>query len=450
MKQDMTRGSITRTLVLFSIPLALSGLLQQLYNWVDALIVGNFAGEGALAAIGATGTVSGMLLAVVMGFSVGVSIVVSHAYGEGDHALIPKVAGSFAVLMGAASLVLSLAGVLLAAPFLRLLRTPADILDDAVRYLRIIFLGMPAMAVYNIYNAALRGIGDSATPLKAIAVSAVVNLALDLLLVAVIPLGVAGAAIATSLSQWMMTAYLIVTTPRRHPLLAFRFGRGAVDGPSIRRGLSLSVPTAAQSAVRSVGGLMLQNVMNGFGSLTVAAITTAYRIDSLILLPVNNIGAGVSTFAAQNAGSGDMDRARKGLRAGMAVAFLTSLVTTAVIVLLGGTLLALFGISPEAVAIGRDFLSFCGVFYPVFGLQCALIGYLQGVGDVRFAAFVTISGLAIRVAASYLFRGAAGNRIIAYSEMASWVYCLIVAGARYAYLGRKGAGRQVSGTGAAK
>ncbi len=434
LRQDMTRGPITRTLVLFSLPLALSGLLQQLYSWVDALIVGNVMGEGALAAIGATGTVSGLFISLVLGFSVGVSILISQAYGAGEREIIGQVTGAFTVLLGGLAILLAVAGIALTHPLLTLLGTPPDIIDAAGTYLRIAFLGIPALAIYNIYNAALRGIGDSRTPLLSIAVSAVANLVLDILLVKVIPLGVMGAAIATIISQWLMALFLMVYAPRKHPLLGYRFGRGMMDLPTLRRGMSLSVPTSVQSAIRSVGGLLLQNVMNSFGSTTVAAISTAYRIDTLILLPVMNIGSGVSTFVAQNKGAGDMNRANKGLRAGLVIALVTSLITTSVVVILGGTLMRLFGITEEAVTIGRDFLFFCAVFYPVFGVQHAIIGYLQGIGDVRFTAFASISSLALRIILSYAFAKIAGNRIIAYSEMVSWVYCLIICTMRYRWV----------------
>ncbi len=431
MDRDMTRGSIARTLVLFSIPLVLSGLLQQLYSWADALIVGNFVGEGSLAAIGATGTVTGVFLSVVLGFSTGVSIVVSQAYGAGEKDVISRVTGAFALLLTGASVLLAVLGIALAGPLLRLLRTPSDIFDLSRTYLCIVFAGLPALAIYNIYSAALRGVGDSRTPLMAIAISAVSNVLMDLLLVAVIPMGVAGAAIATALSQWAMAAFLIWYAPRKHPLLRYKIRKDLFDRAVLSRGFSLGVPTTFQSAIRSVGGLLLQNVMNGFGSTTVAAITTAYRIDSLILLPVVNAGAGVSTLVAQNKGAGDLSRAHKGLKAGALIALVSSLVTTAVVVLLGGTLLRLFGITEEAVRIGRDFLFFCAVFYPIFGVQQAFLGFLQGMGDVKFAAFASISSLAVRVLLSYLFADTFGNRIIAYAEMVSWVYCLLICIARY-------------------
>ncbi|MDL2319090.1 MATE family efflux transporter [Eubacteriales bacterium OttesenSCG-928-A19] len=434
----MTEGPIARQLIRFSIPLILSGLLQQLYSWADALIVGNFAGEAALAAIGATNAVHTLYVALLAGFSVGVSILVSRAYGERDDAAVTRTSSTFLLLLTAMSLGLVAIGLLLSRPLLVLLGTPEEIMNQALEYLRIMMLGLPFLAAYNCYNAVLRGIGDSRTPLLAIIVSSLLNVALDLLFVGGFGWGVAGAAVATVLSQALMVVFLIVYVPRRHTLLRLPPRRSMVDKTALRGGLSLSLPTTLQSGVRSIGALMLQNVQNSFGAQVIAAITTAYRIDMLGLLPTTNIGAGISTFTAQNHGAGQLDRARRGLWIGSAIAFVTSLVTTVIFVLAGETLMRLFGVSEGAVRIGRDFLHFCAVFYPIFGVQTAFIGYLQGMGDVRFAAFATISSLAMRVVLSYAFAGIAGHAIIAYSEMASWVYCLILCVGRYWFRFRKG------------
>lgn len=431
MEGRMTEGGIAKQLIRFSIPLILSALLQQLYSWADALIVGNFVGEASLAAIGATGVVSGMLIAILQGFSVGVSVLVAQAFGRGDDDAVTRTSATFVVFLLTVSLALTAAGIALVGPILRLLGTPADILSLSTEYLMIVLAGMPALAVYNIYSAALRGIGDSRTPLWAIVVSSVSNVVLDLLFVAVFGWGVAGAAIATVIAQALMALYLALFTPRKHAQLRFRISFRSMDRKALGQGLSLSLPTALQSGAHSIGGLLLQSVMNGFGTQVVAAITTAYRIDSFGLQPTVNIGAGVSTFTGQNKGAGLLDRARRGLWVGSAISLVTALVTTVLFVLAGAPLMRMFGVSEGAVAIGREFLYFCSVFYPVFGVYSAFLCYLQGMGDVRFAAFASVSGLVVRVVLSYAFAATIGWRIIAYSEMASWVYCLVICWIRY-------------------
>lgn len=436
----MTEGNIGGQLVRFSIPLIFSALLQQLYSWTDALLVGNFVGEASLAAIGATNVLYGMFLAILQGFAVGVSILVSQAYGQGDTGSVRRSASTFVLVVLGVSLALVAIGIGAVRPLLRLLSTPEEILPEATQYLTVLYLGLPAMAVYNILNAILRGMGDSRTPLLAIVISSLSNIALDLLFIAGFGWGIAGAAWATILAQVLMTAFLLAYVPRRHPMLRRAERERLIDRMVLRRGVSLGLPTALQSSVHSVGGLLLQNVMNSFGAQVVAAITTAYRIDSMGLLPTINIGSGIATFVGQNKGAGQMDRARRGLRVGSGIMLATSLLTTALFVLLGASLMRLFGVSEGAVRIGRDFLYFCAVFYPIFGLQQAFVGYLQGIGDVRFVAFASISGLAVRVAISYAFAGAFGHQVIAYSEMASWVYGFFVCMGRYLWVRRRPAG----------
>lgn len=437
MENRMTKGSIAGTLIRFSIPLVLSGILQQLYSWTDALIVGNYVGEAPLAAIGATGTLSTLFIATIVGLSSGVGVFVAQAFGEGDRESITGASSAFVLLLAPLSMLLSCAGILLARPLLRLLGTPADIFDLSAKYLRIVLLGLPCLTVYNLYSAVLRGIGDSRTPFLAIAVSSLCNVALDFLFVAVFRMGVSGAAVATVLSQLMMAVFLVIFSARRHPLLRLRMAWGSLRHPGLRKGMSLGLPMALQSGVRSIGGLMLQNIMNSFGSQVVAAISTAYRIDSLALLPTINIGAGVSTFSGQNKGAGDLRRARRGLGVGSIIALMTSLATTAVFVLFGAQLMRMFGITEGAVMIGREFLRFCAVFYPLFGIYNAFLGYLQGMGDVRFVSFASISSLALRIVLSYALSGILGHRVIAVSEMASWVYGLLLCLGRYCMLWRE-------------
>ena len=421
-RHDMTQGGIARTLIAFSLPLMLSGVLQQLYSWADALIVGNVVGEGALAAVGATGSVVHLFLSLVMGFSVGVSILSAQATGQGDPVLVNRLASLFLLLIGGLALAMAGCGGLLTDPILRAMDTPADILADAALYLRIILAGVPFMGIYNVYTAVLRGIGDSRTPMWSIVVSSVGNVALDLLFVAGWGWGVGGAALATVLSQAAMTVYVAVISAKKHPELRVRLSRDIFDRELLARGMRLSLPTAVQSGVLSVGSLMLQNIVNSFGTQTVAAVTTAYRIDTIGLLPAIQLGAGITTFTAQNEGAGNRDRVRRGIKAGVPLSAAAALSTTAVIIFFGRPLLALFGLSDESVAIGYAILIRLAAFYPLFGPMNALTGYLQGIGDVSFASGITTAALAVRIGASYLLTPYLGNRVIAYAEALSWVF----------------------------
>ena len=426
MARDMTKGSIARTLILFSIPLIFSGLLQQLYSWADAFIVGYVEGEAALAAVGASYVISSLFVSVITGFTSGVSILSARLFGTSDEGAQKKILCSFALILGGIFLALSLLGALLTGPFLKMLDTPADIFDESRRYLGIVMLGMPFLAVYNVYSAVLRGVGDSKAPFLSVLFSSVLNVILDVVMVYCLRWRVAGAAIATVVSQALMTVFIVVYAVRRYEILRFRASKKLFDRGVIRDGCRLALPITIQSGVSSVGHLVLQNFMNGFGTVTVAAITSAYRVDSVILLPIINLGTAISTITAQNAGANRPDRVRRSLTVGSAIMAVTSLALTALVVIFGGSLVAVFGVTPEAAQIGADFFRALGSFYIVFGLATAMRGFLEGIGDVVFSGVNSIAMLAMRIALSYLLADFYGNMVIAWAEAYAWCFMLIL------------------------
>lgn len=436
MTGDMTRGPIAKTLIAFSVPLILSGILQQMYGWADALVVGNFAGESALAAVGTTGTLTTLVISLLAGFTTGMSIMISQLFGSGEHDAVTKTASTFTAFTIAASTALSVLCFFAAGPLLSLLKTPADVFDMALTYTRIIYVGVPFLAAYNIYTACLRGIGDSRTPLVALVVSSVVNIALDLLFVAVFRWGIAGAAWATVISQAAVAFFTAIYSRRRSALMRFSFGRAMLDKALFSRGIRLGLPIAGQRTVRIGGQMMLQHVMNGFGSTVVAAITSAYRIDTVAMMPVIYLGSGISTFTGQNIGAGNRLRARKGLYVGSAAAALVAGVIIAVIVPFGGRIIGIFGVGAQAAGIGGRFLITCAMFYPIFAVNNALTGYLQGLGDVYFTSLAGFGELAVRLGVSYAMRGTWGHAVIAWAEIISWLFLLAALGGRYLYLRR--------------
>ncbi len=413
-------AGIMRTLIRFSLPLILSGILQQLYNWVDAFIVGNVEGELALAAIGATGTIINFYLTAITGFTLGLTILVAQKYGSGQVDFIPKVLSTFAMLFGGLFLLLSALGMGASGPMLRLLHTTQDTVHMAEQYLRIIFAGVPFLAVYNVYSAALRGIGDTRAPFFSILLSSAVNVVLDIVFVGVLRWSVSGAAAATVISQAAMTVFLVVYTTRRHPFLHFRICKGSFVRTALVQGAHLGIPPMIQSSVSAFGGLLLQNFMNGFGTQTVAAITTAYRIDTIILLPIINLGSGISTVVAQNHGAGEEGRARRTFAVGSGMMAVVSLLMTLLVIPTGGYLIAMFGVGPEATEIGRGFFQRIASFYVVYGMATAVRGYLEGLGDVMYSSAAGIASLVFRIAASYALASFFGNMVIAYAEAFSW------------------------------
>lgn len=417
MSRNMTQGSLAGILVRFSIPLVLSGMLQQLYAWADAFIVGNVEGEQALAAIGATTALSNLFVMVITGITLGPALLSARLWGQGRREEIRGVLSSFALVLGAAFVVIGLGGSAAVRPVLAAINTPE--LDQASRYLGIVLLGLPFVAIYNVYAAVLRGMGDSRAPLLAVLVASVVNVGLDLVLVAGLEMGVAGAAAATVAAQGMMMVFIIFYTVHRLPVLRFRPGRNSVDRAKLREGLALGVPSALQSSINSLGGVALQDFMNGFGTQTVAAITTAYRVDTVLLLPIINLSSGISTVAAQNMGAGRPDRARETLRVGSIIMAVTSLVLTGVVLLVGAPVIALFGVTEQAAAQGGAFFANIAGFYLIYGLSMALRGFLEGLGDVLYSSLTGIGCLGVRIALSYALASWAGWRIIAWAEAVS-------------------------------
>ena len=419
-------GGIAYTLIRFSLPLILSGILQQLYNWADAFIVGNVEGELALAAIGATGTVVNFYLMAITGFAIGLAILFAQKFGSGETAAIPKLLAAFSILLGLSFALLAAVGIRLTAPLLRLMHTTPDTIQLAENYLKIIFAGVPFLAVYHVYSAALRGIGDSRAPFLAILFSSVLNVALDLLFVAWLHWGVEGAAAATVLSQAAMTVFLIAYAAKKHALLRLSAGKGRMDRALLAQGVRLGLPPMIQSSVSAFGRLLLQNFMNGFGTQTVAAITTAYRVDSIILLPIINLSSGISTIVAQSYSAGEKKRAQKTFTVGTLLMAAVSLLLTGLVIPTGGPIIKLFGVGPEATAIGQNFFYHIACFYLVFGLATAARGYLEGLGDVLYSSIAGIVSLASRIIASYAMAARCGNLVIAYAEAFSWGVLLLL------------------------
>jgi putative MATE family efflux protein len=437
MNTDMTKGSIVKTLAVFCAPLVLSGLLQQLYSWTDAFIVGNVNGELHLAAIGATGSVSGLIISLITGFSVGISILSAYLFGSGEKDEIKHVLSSFTIVLSVIFTIICLLGILLSGPALRLLKTPDDIMEISKAYIQIIMAGLPFLMVYNIYSAVLRGVGDSKTALWAIVVSAVSNIILDILFVYGLGFGASGAAVATVISQVFMAVFIVLYSAKKYPYLSFKISKHSVNRKILFRGFRLSIPTALQACVHSTGNLLLQNFMNSFGTQTVAAITTAYRVDSIIMLPMLNLGAGVSTIVAQNTGAGNHTRAKKGMFVGMGLIAVTSVLITSMVIPTGGILISLFGVTEEAVLIGQRFFSIIAMFYLPFGIATAIKGYLDGVGDVIFSSIANIVALIVRIVLSFSYRPVYGNDIIALAESVCWLVLLGICIVRFVLISRK-------------
>lgn len=426
MGKDMTRGSIARSLVLFTVPLVLSGILQQLFNWVDAFIVGNVEGELALGGVGAVTSTYNLFVMSIVGFTSGLSVLAAQQYGMGEREGLKRTLATFSLLLGGVFLAVSALGAALTPVILSLMDTPERIFPFSQQYLRVIFWGFPFLAVYNTWSAVLRGLGDSRAPFLAVLVCSLVNGGLDVLFVALLRWGVTGAAAATVLSQGAMTVFIIRYALGKYPILRFPLKREVLKKAVLTEGSKFGLPPAIQSGVTSFGNMLLQRFMNGFGDQTVAAITTAYRVDTVLLLPIINFGSGIATVVAQNTGAGSPERARRALKTGAVMIAGISLCLTLIIYLFGGFLISIFGLTPESVDIGRAFFRRIASFYVVYGLAMACRGYLEGLGDMVFSGLAGVAALVVRLIASYVLAGVLGRMVIAYAEALSWLALLLL------------------------
>jgi len=418
------KQSTARELIAFSLPLIMSGILQQLYSWADAFIIGRAEGELPLAAVGATTSISYFLINTILGFTLGLSIMGAQHFGRGDKDSVRRIKSCFLPLLTAAYAVLSALAYAFAAPILRLMNTPADIFEDALGYLQIIFAGIPFLACYNLYAALLRAVGNTKAAFYAVLLSSALNVVLDVLFVVFFGWGVTGAAAATVLSQMAMTLFIILYAVRKYPYLRRRRGEVHFDRSVFAQGMRFSVPPTVQNSVTSLGNLVLQNFMNSFGSVTVLAITTAYRVDSMMLLPIFNLGAAVSSMTARAKGANDEARIRSCFLTGNGLMIAVCAVLSVFMFLFGAWFVGIFGVTGEALAIGRQFFRDLSIFYTLFGVGIVLRSVLEGVGDLTCASLIGMGMLAARIAFSYLLRPLLAGRTIAIAEGIAWILML--------------------------
>lgn len=420
--------SITKELILFSLPLVFSGLLQQLYQWADAFIVGHSGPEGELllAAVGVTGPITTLLLQCIIGFTLGLSILAGQEFGQGNWNRVRKIHAIFLPIITIVFLVLTVPVILLAKSLLQLMDTPENILSYACSYLQIVLLGIPFLAVYNFYTSLLRAIGNTKVAFYAVLVSSVLNVVLDIVFVLFLPWGIRGAAAATTISQAAMTVFVLRYTAVRYPELLSRSSEKQTDPQLLKDGISFGIPPTLRNSITSFGSLILQNFMNGFGTATVLAVTTAYRVDTIMLLPLFNVGAAISSMTARFHGEGNKAKIRQCMKSGTWLIVLISFLLTVSMYLLGWVFIGFFGVTGEALQLGKEFFRDVCLFYVPFGIAVAFRCVLEGIGDLTFSSVVGVSTLIVRIGFSYLLRPWIGGRTIAFAEGISWIFLLVV------------------------
>ena len=402
-KGDLTTGPITGNILFFALPLMCGNLLQQMYNIADAWVVGRFLGADALAAVGSSYTLMVFLTSVILGLCMGSGAAVSMDYGSGRADEMRRSIFLSFVLIAAISLLLNVLVYVFIDPILALLRVPTDVIPLMKTYLLIIFAGIAATFLYNYCASLLRAIGNAVVPLLFLAVSAVLNVALDLCFVIVLRLGVGGAAFATVLAQFVSGIGILLYTLLRFPDLRPKKDDCRCSRKALGRILNLSLLTCLQQSIMNFGILMIQGLVNSFGTVIMAAFAAAVKIDSFAYMPVQDFGNAFSTFVAQNFGAGKSDRIRRGMRSACCTSAVFSLVISLLVVLFAKPLMSIF-IDPSETAIiaaGVTYLRIEGACYLGIGILFLLYGYYRAVNKPLMSVILTVASLGTRVALAY-------------------------------------------------
>ena len=402
-KGDLTTGPITGNILFFALPLMCGNLLQQMYNIADTWVVGRFLGADALAAVGSSYTLMVFLTSVILGLCMGSGAAVSMDYGSGRADEMRRSIFLSFVLIAAISLLLNVLVYVSIDPILALLRVPTDVIPLMKTYLLIIFAGIAATFLYNYCASVLRAIGNAVVPLLFLAVSAVLNVALDLCFVIVLRLGVGGAAFATVLAQFVSGIGILLYTLLRFPDLRPKKDDCRCSRKALGRILNLSLLTCLQQSIMNFGILMIQGLVNSFGTVIMAAFAAAVKIDSFAYMPVQDFGNAFSTFVAQNFGAGKSDRIRRGMRSACCTSAVFSLVISLLVVLFAKPLMSIF-IDPSETAIiaaGVTYLRIEGACYLGIGTLFLLYGYYRAVNKPLMSVILTVASLGTRVALAY-------------------------------------------------
>jgi putative MATE family efflux protein len=419
--KELTRGNEARLIFNFAMPMLLGNLFQQLYNIVDTIIVGNFLGKEALAAVGASFPIVFTLISLIIGVASGGTIVIAQYFGARDHDSVRRAIHTMYIFLTVASVLLTLVGIPLTEEIFRLIRLPEEIMPEATTYLGIYLSGLIAFFGFNATSAILRGLGDSKTPLYFLMISTFFNIGFDLLFIVVFEWGIAGAAIATVVSQAGAFATAILYLNRNHKLIDFNLRQYRFDRKIFWQSLRIGLPTGFQHTFVSLGMMAIMAIVNTFGTNVIAGYSGAIRIDSLAILPAMNFSAALSTFVGQNIGAGRSDRVRRGLIATLLMSSGVSVVVMAVVILFKYQLMAMFTDDTEVIRIGGEYLVIVSSFYLLFTAMFKINGVLRGAGDTLIPMFITLTSLwIIRIPFAWIFSRSLGETGIWWSVPAGW------------------------------
>ena len=425
--KDLTTGHEGKSIFFFAMPMLIGSLFQQLYNTADSIIVGRFIGKEAMAAVSGANPIMFLLVAALMGVSLGFSILVSQFYGSGDLEKVKATIDTTYILLFIGSILISILGIVFGGPMLKLMNTPESVFAQSKLYLTIIFSGILFSAGYNSVSAILRGLGDSVTPLYFLIIATILNIVLDLTFIVVLRMGVEGVALATIMAQAVSFIISIIYLNKKHEVLKFKIKGIVYDNKIFKDGLRLGLPSGVQQMLFSIGNMALQFLVNSYGTSAMAAFGAGLRIENFISLPIMNLGSAVSTFVAQNIGAGENERVKKGIRESIKMTLVLAVTVIALILLFRENLIALFNTDKDVIKIGSSYLFIIGPFFLFIGTSFVLSSAMKGAGDSMFALISSIVSLWLgRLPASYMLSKFFGTDGIWMGIPFGWTLGLIV------------------------
>ena len=399
---DLTEGKVWKVLVRFALPLLVGYLLQQFYNITDSIIVGQFLGKEALAAVSASFFIYYFIISLVIGVGSGTTVVISQLFGAKQYQKVQLAFSSFFIFMLVGGIILSIAGIIFAEPVFRLTNTPEEVIPQAVAYFRIYIGGTFLFVTFNSIISILRGVGESVRPMLFILITTVLNIAFDLLFILVFKWGIEGAARATVVSQGIGMCIALAYVNNTHPLLSIKKQDMLFDWKLFKESLKIGLPTSVQQCAIALGLIALLGIVNSFGTNTLTAYGAAGKIDTIITQAILTLSGALAAFCGQNIGAGRLDRVKKGVRFTMYTNIALGLLTFAAVYLFGNEMMRIFTKDIDVVAIGKEYLLIIGGFFIVHGALNVYNGALRGAGDTLFPMITSLICLwLIRIPLAY-------------------------------------------------
>lgn len=404
MIQDMTQGTPSKILWRFTLPLFLSVVFQQLYNMVDSIVAGRFAGPLALAAVGVSYPITMIYMAVATGTNIGCSVIISQLFGQKELTKMKTAVHTSLLAAISLSVILTIFGTLTCTPFIRLLGTPKNIFSDSALYLRIYMFGLFFLFLYNICTGIFTALGDSKTPLIFLIISSVVNIILDLVFVIYFKMGVAGVAWATFIAQGLASILAAGVLLKKLPTIKTKEKPQVFSFAMLKKISMVAIPSILQQSFVSVGNLFIQSLVNGYGSNVIAGYSAAIKLNTFTITSLSTIGNSLSSFSAQNIGAGKMERVKFGFRSGIKMGLAVSCLFTAAYFIFSAPFISLF-LKPsqtEATAAGIQFLKIVSPFYMLISVKLVADGIIRGGGAMKAFMIATFTDLILRVALAYV------------------------------------------------